>query len=640
MASFIASFSQSILRKLMLVVLSTTFFALLMSGTAMLLYDAHDYKDARVRDLVTQADILGRSSAPALQFNDPATAQGTLGLLRVRPMIAQAAIYGADGRRFANYHAKPGDDGTPALPERAPAAIGYRIDGDWISLTHPIIENGERIGTIYLHSRYGFQERLQNYLLITVAALLASLAVAALIAAWLQRAITGPIRDVSGVARDVMRRRDYSLRAQKRTEDEIGLLVDAFNDMLAQIERRTGAMIEANRSLEREMKERSEAEQALRVADRRKDEFLATLAHELRNPLAPISNGLTLLRLAGDNPALAQNARDIMERQLAQMIRLVDDLIDVSRISTGRLAVKTARIELQAMLKSAVETAAPFIESRGHALALSLPEQPVWLDGDATRLAQVFSNLLNNAAKYTDSGGRIALDAQVIDGQAVISVADNGIGIPPEMLGRVFEMFAQVDKSLERSQAGLGVGLTLARRLVELHGGSIEAHSRVGGADSGSLFVVRLPLAPQPAAESEAAAQGDAQPATPRYRILLADDNIDFANTLATLLRRFGHEVQVAHDGLRALDIAREFAPEFAFLDIGLPGRNGYELARALRELPATARSILVAITGWGQDKDRQQSAEAGFDRHLVKPVQIAQIQDVLQRAGADRATD
>jgi len=407
------------------------------------------------------------------------------------------------------------------------------------------------------------------------------------------------------------------------------VLVDAFNDMLDEVGKRAAALEESNRILEHETAERRGAEQALRVADRRKDEFLATLAHELRNPLAPLMNGLEILRMAGANPAMAERSREVMERQLRQMVRLVDDLLDVSRITTGKLMVRRAPVQLQQVIRSAVELAEPFIKSRGHRLDVGLPTEPVWLDADATRLSQVFSNLLNNAAKYTNSGGAIRLDARVGKGSVAVRVTDNGIGLTPAMLARVFDMFTQVDYSLERSNAGLGVGLTLARRLVELHDGKLEAFSE--GPDKGSSFVATLPLAVAAAPPARSRTAPEDLPER-HFRILLADDNVDFSSSLATLLRSLGHELLVAEDGLRALEAAPSFQPDFAFLDIGLPGLNGYALARALRANPATSDTVLVAITGWGQERDRQLAMEAGFDHHLVKPVEPAKIREVLAR--------
>jgi signal transduction histidine kinase/ActR/RegA family two-component response regulator len=618
-------FSRSISRKLMLVVLSTTFTGLLLSALAMLAYDIRTYQTAWLDDLRTQADLIASSSAPALTFNDPRAATENLALLKSRPAIIEAAIYGPSGKLFASY-AREGE--RSAVPVAAQPA-GHHIDGEHIVVFQQMVANRELVLTVYLRARYELMDRLRNYVLILGTVMAGSLALAGLISLWLQAAFTRPILAVTEVAREVMQRRDFSLRVKKTTSDEIGVLVDAFNGMLNEVGQRAAALEESNRILEHETAERRSAEQALRVADRRKDEFLATLAHELRNPLAPLMNGLEILRMAGANPALADRSREVMERQLRQMVRLVDDLLDVSRITTGKLMVRRSPVQLQQVIRSAVELADPFIRSRGHTLELDLPDQPVWLEADATRLSQVFSNLLNNAAKYTNSGGAIRLDARVMGKSVAVRVIDNGIGLTQAMLDRVFDMFTQVDYSLERSNAGLGVGLTLARRLVELHEGKLEAFS--DGPDKGSTFVATLPLAasaaPQPAKHSEPEAVADR-----RFRILLADDNVDFSSSLATLLRGLGHELLVAEDGLRALEAAPAFQPDFAFLDIGLPGLNGYALARALRANPATSDTVLVAVTGWGQERDRQLAQEAGFDHHLVKPVEPAKIREVLAR--------
>jgi signal transduction histidine kinase/ActR/RegA family two-component response regulator len=620
-------FSRSISRKLMLVVLSTTFTGLLLSALAMLAYDIRTYQATWLEDLRTQADLIASSSAPALTFNDPRTATENLALLKSRPAIIEAAIYGPSGKLFASY-AREGE--RSAVPLNAQPA-GHRIDGEHIVVYQQMVANRELVLTVYLRARYELMDRLRNYALILGTVMAGSLALAGLISLWLQAAFTRPILDVTEVAREVMQRRDFSLRVRKTTSDEIGVLVDAFNDMLNEVGQRATALEESNRILEHETAERRSAEQALRLADRRKDEFLATLAHELRNPLAPLMNGLEILRMAGANPAMADRSREVMERQLRQMVRLVDDLLDVSRITTGKLMVRRTPVQLQQVVRSAVELAEPFIKSRGHTLELDLPDQPVWLEADATRLAQVFSNLLNNAAKYTNSGGAIRLEARVAGNSVAVRVIDNGIGLTPAMLRRVFDMFTQVDYSLERSNAGLGVGLTLARRLVELHEGKLEAFS--DGPDQGSTFLATLPLAaaaslhPQPGKRPEP----EAVPAR-QFRILLADDNVDFSSSLATLLRGLGHELLVAEDGLRALEAAPSFQPDFAFLDIGLPGLNGYALARALRANPATGETVLVAVTGWGQERDRQLAHEAGFDHHLVKPVEPARIREVLKR--------
>jgi signal transduction histidine kinase/ActR/RegA family two-component response regulator len=438
---------------------------------------------------------------------------------------------------------------------------------------------------------------------------------------------------VTEVARQVMERRDFSLRVRKTTEDEIGYLVDTFNAMLTEVGRRATILEETNRALEHEMTERRGAESALLAADKRKDEFLATLAHELRNPLAPLRNALEILRLAGNDAGVAQTARDMMERQLQQLVRLVDDLLDVSRITTGKLTLKKEQVDLRTIVENAVDAVNPIIRARQQKLAVALPSEPVFLYVDATRLAQVFLNLLNNAAKFTDPEGQISFSAELKDGNVIATVTDTGIGIPADMLPIIFDMFAQADRSLERPNAGLGVGLSLAQRLVELHGGAIEAYSE--GAGRGSRFVVRIPAiaaaVPRPAVAHEAIESTQTEA---RRAILLADDNEDFAASFAMLLRRMGHEVKIAHDGNEALDAALSFTPDLAFLDIGLPKINGYDLARRLRQELREKPIVLIAVTGWGQDSDKLQARNAGFDHHMVKPVEFEQIRRILTAAG------
>lgn len=369
--------------------------------------------------------------------------------------------------------------------------------------------------------------------------------------------------------------------------------------------------------------------QALRDADRRKDEFLATLAHELRNPLAPIRNGLQIMKLAAGDPQPIDEARTLMERQVTHMVRLIDDLMDISRITRGKLDLRKERVELAAVVRAAVDTSRPLIEASDHELSLTVPARPIVLDADPTRLAQVFSNLLNNAAKYTEPGGDIALVAERQGSDVVVTVRDNGVGIPPEMLPHVFEMFTQVDRSLERSQGGLGIGLSLVKGMVEMHGGSVEARS--GGQGEGSEFVVRLPIVVSPTQRAPAAG-GEAEVAGPASgrRILVVDDNHDSARTLARLLKLMGHEARTAHDGGEAVVAAEQYRPELMLLDIGLPVMNGYDVARTVRGKPWGAGVAIVALTGWGQEGDRRRSQEAGIDRHLVKPVDPADLERLL----------
>ena len=607
--------------KLILMAVATTFIALLVAAAAMLLFDVRAFQRYWTDDLMTQADIMARVTAPALAFNDEETARQNLAVLRVRPQILAAAVYTSDGKRFASYAAAP-NQAVPARPE----ASGYRIQGDEVTVFRNIVENGEMVGTVYLRSRYGLVDRVLSYGAILFAVMLGALAIAALVASRLQAAITRPLAAVTHVARDVMQRRDFSLRVQGNETGEIGVLVAAFNDMLAEIGRRSDALQEANATLEHEMKVRERAEEALRIADRRKDEFLATLAHELRNPLAPIRTGLDILRLRSGDAQATQRATDIMERQLRQMVRLVDDLLDVSRINTGKFTIKSGRVELKAVVNDALEVVRPYIELHGHELTIDLPDRPVFLNGDATRLAQILSNLLNNAAKYTNRGGRVGLKATVEDRTLVLVVSDTGIGIAPDMLDIVFEMFVQVDSTLERTNAGLGVGLSLARKLVELHGGSIEAHS--AGVGHGSQFVVRLPIVVDPELPAKPTPASFITAET--YRILLADDNVDFVNSIGALLTAMGHSVVITHNGTDALAAAKRFCPDYAFLDIGLPQMSGYDLARRIRDLSCCTMTVMVAVTGWGQEKDRQLAFEAGFDHHMVKPVRFEQIEEIL----------
>jgi signal transduction histidine kinase/ActR/RegA family two-component response regulator len=617
--------SGSVRRKLILMAVSTTLAALVVASCAMLLVDLRAFQRYWTDDLMTQADIMARVTAPALAFNDNETARQNLAVLRVRPQILAAAIYTSAGTRFAAYVAPGAAGGALQLPPR-PQASGYRIEGSELVVFRNIVENGDMVGTVYLRARYGLFDRLLSYGAILGAVMLGALAIAWLVASRLQEAITRPLESVTDVARQVMQRRDFNLRVPGRQSGEIGVLVDAFNDMLAEIGRRSHALQEANATLEIEMQVRQRAEQALIVGDRRKDEFLATLAHELRNPLAPIRTGLDILRLRSGDAQATQRATDIMERQLRQMVRLVDDLLDVSRINTGKFTIKSGRVELKAVVNDALEVVRPYIDLHGHELQIDLPDRPVFLNGDATRLAQILSNLLNNAAKYTNRGGSVTLKATVDDRTLVLVVADTGIGIAPDMLDTVFEMFVQVDSTLERSTAGLGVGLSLARKLVELHGGSIEAHS--AGLGHGSQFVVRLPIVVDPELPAKPTPASFISAET--YRILLADDNVDFVNSIGALLTAMGHSVVITHNGPDALAAAKRFCPDYAFLDIGLPQMSGYDLARGIRGLSCGAMTVMIAVTGWGQEKDRQLAFEAGFDHHMVKPVRFEQIEEIL----------
>lgn len=380
--------------------------------------------------------------------------------------------------------------------------------------------------------------------------------------------------------------------------------------------------------LRRHLAVRKRAEHALQEADCRKDEFLATLAHELRNPLAPLRNALQVMRLAGGNVELLEQARGIMDRQLSQLVRLVDDLLDVSRISRGKIELRKERVELAAVVQSAVETSRPLIEQTGQQLTVTVPQQPVYVDADVTRLAQACMNLLNNAAKYSEPGGQIWLTVERHGSEVALSVKDTGTGIAASELPRIFDLFTQVHRSLDKAQGGLGIGLSLVKRLVEMHGGRIEAKSE--GPGRGSEFIMTLPVltdAPDPPSthESENLASFKSS-----LRILIVDDNLDGAQSLAAMLKMMGNDTCTAYEGLEGLDAAERFRPHVILLDIGLPKLDGFEVCRRIRQQPWGKNMVVVAVTGWGQDHDRRRSQEAGFDQHLVKPANLPALTKLL----------
>ncbi len=380
--------------------------------------------------------------------------------------------------------------------------------------------------------------------------------------------------------------------------------------------------------------ERRRAEAELAEANRVKTEFLATLAHELRNPLAPLRSGLQFIRRkpgesdTAADPAAVARIHDIMDRQLGHLVHLVDDLLDVARITRGQIALKRERIDLGGVLAAAAEISMPLVEAARHHLDVRMPQQPLVLDADATRLTQVVSNLLNNAARYTPRGGSIVLAAERDGDEAVIAVSDNGIGIDPARLDEAFTMFTQIGEGRRHAAGGLGIGLSLVRSLVELHGGSVRASS--AGTNAGSVFTVRLPLATQQTLAETAAAADSAPTRQPARRVLVVDDNRDAAETLSAVLGQLGHQALVANDGHQALRMMAGFGPDVVFLDLGMPGMSGYEVADAIRRDARHAGVRLVALTGWGGEADRERTARAGFDRHLTKPATMAAIEEVL----------
>jgi CheY-like chemotaxis protein/nitrogen-specific signal transduction histidine kinase len=384
-----------------------------------------------------------------------------------------------------------------------------------------------------------------------------------------------------------------------------------------------------------DMTDRKRAEEALWDADRRKDEFLAVLSHELRNPLAAIVNALQLLRLGQDDASIQQEALSALERQVATITRLVDDLLDVSRVTTGRIQLQQTDVDLNALVWGAAESFRPQMEERQQEFSVSLSGTPLWVHGDPIRLEQVVVNLLSNALKYTPAGGRVWLTVVEDGGNALIRVRDSGNGIEASLLPHIFELFSQGERELDRRQGGLGIGLPLVKSLVEMHGGTVTAQSE--GSDRGSEFVVRLPAVPAPVPQVVTPPEDSAEPAPRSLRVLLVDDVADTRIVFSRLLEILGHQVRTAGDGPSALEAALEFGPDVVLLDLGLPGMNGYEVAKRMRQQPALQNAVLAAVTGYGQQLDRQRSQQMGFDHHLVKPIDVDVLQQLLAAIAESR---
>lgn len=599
----LASIARSVRGKLLAVVIITSCAALLVAASALIVYDVRTYEQSRIADLSTLADVLGAACGPALAFNDQNEAQDNLALLRVRPTIIAGALYREDGQLFAVYG--PDRIEKQSMPREAQGRA--TIEHGRLSLARPIFERGERVGTIYLVAKYEALQRLINSAAIFIVVVLFSLMVAVLVSTWLGRTLSLPVHNIANAARRVMEHRDYSVRVEKTTQDEIGYLVDTFNAMLDEVGRRSHALEEA---------------------DRRKDQFLAVLSHELRNPLSPILNAVAVLRLAKDAPEKIDWAGRVIERQARQLARLLDDLMDVARITRNKIELRLQAVDARAVVEMAIEATRAQIEANGQELQVKMPAEPVPLQADPARIAQVVGNLLSNAAKYTDRGGLILASVCATDREAIISVRDSGIGIAREDLSRLFEMFTQLPGTKDRASAGLGIGLALVRALVEMHGGSVRADSP--GKGQGSEFVVRLPLDRSTDAPALPTGPDPLAPARATLRVLVVDDVEDSAQTLALGIQAIHHEVRVASDGADALEIAASFHPHVGILDIGMPGMDGYELARRLRATSHGRSMTLIALTGWGQREDVERALAAGFDHHMTKPADFALLRSLF----------
>ncbi|OAI46057.1 hypothetical protein AYO44_12045 [Planctomycetaceae bacterium SCGC AG-212-F19] len=468
--------------------------------------------------------------------------------------------------------------------------------------------------------------------------LLLPLLVAVFLASWYGGFPAGLLATALGVLLGLAFAPTPETRTQTPSSYRVPLLVFILEGLAISFS--FGAMHKARRrlvrkqlQLEEENKQRRRVEQELVDADRRKNDFLATLAHELRNPLAPIAYSLEIMQHAKDDPVAVATAQETVKRQVRQMVRLVDDLLDVSRITRNKVELRKETVELAKVLQSAVETSHPLLAAAGHVLTVTQPAEPIVLDADPIRLAQVFANLLNNAAKYMDRGGKIWLTVERGGREAIVTVRDTGIGIPADMLPRIFEMFAQVDGALERSQGGLGIGLCLVKWLTEMHGGRVEAQS--DGPGQGSAFIVRLPLCAD--AKVLAPAPPSDRPAASGHRVLVVDDNADAVSSMQAMLASLGNEVRTASDGVGAVAAAATFLPDVVLLDLRMPQMNGYDAAREIRAQPWGKEMVLIAHTGWGQEEDRRRSQAAGFDYHLVKPVASDALEKLLSGLPSNR---
>ena len=612
------SAGTSLRRTLTTVVLATTLVALLLSTAALLALEFTNQRKAWITDLQAHAEVLAASSAAALGFEDVAAARESLSVLGVRPEIDAAAVYQADGKLFASLSA----GASPPTLQPEERKRHHRVDGNELEVFQPIERNSELLGTFYVRARFDAFERVGERAALLIGIALASLFFAAAVFGRLQHTITGPILGVAQAAREVAARKDYGLRVPPSNILEVGLLVEAFNGMLD--------------TLQKEMAERQRAEEALRAGDRQKDEFLATLAHELRNPLAPIRQAAMLANAPRATEAQRQWSQGVIDRQVRHMALLLDDLLDISRITRGTLQIRKVPAELAAIVASAVETAQPLIDARKHTLVVDLPDAPVALEADPLRVAQVLSNLLANAAKFTPAGGRIEVMARREGSHAVVSVTDSGIGIDAASLPKVFDMFTQLRIEQGGENQGLGIGLALSKGLVDLHEGTIEAFS--AGAGAGCRFEVRLPLGALPHTPAANAPPTAGQAPQRALRILVADDNRDAAESLAALLGIDGHEVRVVYDGEAALAGAMAWRPHVALLDIGMPGMTGHEVAAQMRASDGGTDCTLIAISGWGQAQDKARALGAGFDHHFTKPVDPERLSALLASLQTARA--
>jgi signal transduction histidine kinase/ActR/RegA family two-component response regulator len=608
-------------QKLTIVTVLSSIAVLLLATVAFVAYELVTFRHAMVQKLSTEAELLGANTASAIVFDDKEAATKTLAALRAEPHVVAAAVYRPDGTQFAQY-LRPDVEVEPPLLLDAPPRAGrwHRYVPGALGAGADIMVGHDRVGTVRVVSDLGERDdRLQSYIGIVASAFVVAVLAGVLLASRLQRIISSPILHLVDRAREVTEHQNYAVRATPTGDDELGLLVRTFNEMLTQIQARDS-------ELER-------ARDAAEAANRAKDEFLAIVSHELRTPLTPIVAWTRLMKGGGLDEPTTKRALDVIERNARAQTQLVDDLLDVSRIVTGKVRLDVQLVDLRRLLDGAVEATRPAADAKGIGVQTVIDPRGVAVSGDPQRLQQVFWNLLSNAIKFTPRGGRVEVDLRRVDGHVEIAVRDTGQGIKPEFLPFVFERFRQADSSSTRVYGGLGLGLAIVRQIVELHGGRVRVAS--AGEGRGATFTVELPAAAARTVPGERvhAPTGTAMPFTPSpvlrdLRVLLVDDEEDTLETLAVILRACGAEVQAAESAAEGLATLREWRPNAIVCDIGMPGEDGYALIARIRSLSGAegGQTPAIALTAYARTEDRVRALAAGFQMHVAKPIEPAEL--------------
>jgi signal transduction histidine kinase/CheY-like chemotaxis protein len=622
--------------------------ALALVSLAFMAYETRSLEQALVRRLSAEADIVALNVASALLFRDPDSAASTLAGLSAEPSVRWAAIYTADGARFAEFNRLGSGAGADANDRALPAELveaGHRLTADALVLSRPIVFQGTRLGTLLIRAGLAERtERLRSYVALAAAVSLGAFAVAVLLAARMHRSISRPVLSLAQTARAVSERKDYSVRASGAGPGELGLLAATFNEMLDNLERRDEALQEARRRLETTVEERTALYQEAEQANRVKDEFLATLSHELRTPMNAIVGWTSLLAGGSLDAPTAARAVASIDRNAKAQVRLIEDILDVSRIVSGKLRLKVQPVDLPAVVEAAVDALRHAAEAKGVRLQVVVDAESGPIYGDADRLQQVVWNVVANAIKFTPRDGRVFIQLSRPNSHVELLVRDTGAGIKPEFLPHVFERFRQADSSSTRAHGGLGLGLAIVRHLVELHGGTVHATSE--GEGKGATFSVRLPLGPLRAAVEEPAAPGTSVTAGARgvedltgVRVLVVEDDPESRELIESMLGRLGAEVEAAASAAEAMAAMERRAPDVLLSDIEMPGENGYSLIRRIRALPSErgGRVPAAALTAYARSEDRVAALTAGFQLHLAKPVagpELAAVVASLARRG------